>query len=186
MAATFSVREVAKRIQRGEPLESVISRLRNWSKTGLLRPTGEKNPGTGRQRRYTEGAVIDALVLSTLTETLNIPAVEVAKVRNEERKTVLQLARLAAERFDEVERTSGWSWLAVHRRWPYEILRPGASPFTAQLYETKNIYAPAEPGKTPRLERSFEAIDIPNWSTASIVINLTPLFRHLRKNPAEK
>jgi hypothetical protein len=168
MTATLSVREVARRIQRGEPLETVVSRLRNWSKTGLLRPTGEKNPGTGRQRHYTESAVIDALILSTLTETLSLPAVEVAKIRDAERKTVLQLARLAAERFDEVERAGGRSWLVIHHRWPFEPLRPGEPPFTVELHE----------------RRAREGIVIPDWSAASTVLNLTPLFRHLRS--AEK
>jgi DNA-binding transcriptional MerR regulator len=184
---TLTVGEVARRIQGpDEDFAVVVDRLRNWTKEGLLKPIGDKNPGTGRARRYSEGSVIDALVLSTLTEALNIPAVEVAKMRDAEKKTVLQLARMAAERFDEIERAGGWCWLAVHRRWPHERLRPGVSPFTVILYETKNIYAPAEPGKAARLERSFEAIDIPNWSTASVVLNLTPLFRHLRGNPTEK
>jgi hypothetical protein len=53
----------------------VIDRVRNWTKEGLLRPIGAKNPGTGRHRRYSESTLIDALVLHVLADVIGMPAV---------------------------------------------------------------------------------------------------------------
>jgi hypothetical protein len=71
----LTVRDIAKRIRRDdEDLEVVVSRLRNWTKEGLLEFSGDKHPGSGKTRLYPEYVVIDALVLSALT-AIGIPAV---------------------------------------------------------------------------------------------------------------
>jgi hypothetical protein len=72
----FTVSQIAERIRAtGEALGTVTDRVRNWTKEGLLRPIGDKNPGTGRHRRYSEGALIDALVLHVLADVVGMPAV---------------------------------------------------------------------------------------------------------------
>jgi hypothetical protein len=76
-AVTLAVSEIAERIcQPGSKLTKakVIDRLRNWTKEGLLIPVGDKNPGTGRHRRYPESAVADALLLSVLTDAVGMQA----------------------------------------------------------------------------------------------------------------
>lgn len=179
--ATITVSDIARRIQRpGEDQASVVDRLRNWTKEGLLRPVGDKNPGTGRPRRYPEEAVIDALVLSTLTE-LGIPAVKVGQMRGAE-KTLLQFARMAASEFEKRELAGEYIYLGIHRTYDrtYDASSAGAHA-TVILHITKNIPASHDSAKPARLERSFEDITIPHWTEASIVLNLTTLFRHLRK-----
>jgi hypothetical protein len=75
---TLTVSEIAKRIQEpGEALAVVVERLRNWTKEGLIRPTGKRNPGTGRRRRYPQRAVIDAAILSKLSLFFGIAAPKV-------------------------------------------------------------------------------------------------------------
>jgi hypothetical protein len=74
---TFTVTEIAERIARkGEKLELVADRIRNWTKDGLLEPVGEKNPGTGRSRTYPEKALIEAMVLLELMDSLGIQPIK--------------------------------------------------------------------------------------------------------------
>jgi len=74
---TFTVTEIAERIARkGEKLELVADRIRNWTKDGLLEPTGDKNPGTGRSRQYPEKALIEAMVLLELMDCLGIQPIK--------------------------------------------------------------------------------------------------------------
>jgi len=72
----ITVREIAERIRRpGEDLIKVVDRLRNWTDEDLLTPMGEKNPGTGKRRLYPKSAIVDALVLSVLTDAVGMHAV---------------------------------------------------------------------------------------------------------------
>lgn len=74
---TFTVPELARLIGRkGENLDLVGDRIRNWTKDGLLEPHGEKHPGTGRSRRYPERALIEALVLLELMDCLGIQPIK--------------------------------------------------------------------------------------------------------------
>lgn len=87
--ATFTVKEIAEKIQR--PMESpqaAIDRLRNWTKEGLIKPAGERHPGTGRARRYSEKAFFDAVLLQILTDCLGIPAVSAAPILKTAKKHV--------------------------------------------------------------------------------------------------
>jgi hypothetical protein len=112
--ASFSVREVAERIQhRGEDTTAVVDRLRNWTKEGLLKAIGEKNPGTGRKRRYSEAAVIDALILNTIAG-MGIPAIKVGQLRGAHH-TALQLARIAAKEVTDRDRVGQTIYLVVAR-----------------------------------------------------------------------
>ncbi len=49
-------------------VQPLFERIRHWTGEGLLSPTGEKNPGTGRARLYDEAAFRKAKVLNSLTE----------------------------------------------------------------------------------------------------------------------
>ena len=43
-------------------------RLKHWARVGLLEPSGEQFPGTGRHRRYDRDAVTTAAVLTALAD----------------------------------------------------------------------------------------------------------------------
>lgn len=73
----ITVREIAERIKRpNEDLTNVVDRLRNWTDENLITPLGELNPGTGKKRLYSESALIEALVLSVLTDAVGMRAVK--------------------------------------------------------------------------------------------------------------
>ncbi|MGF6309956.1 hypothetical protein ABIB82_007308 [Bradyrhizobium sp. i1.8.4] len=75
---TYSVSEIAEKIRRpGEDMRVVGDRIRNWTREGLLKPVGAKNPGTGRSRQYPETAMFEAMVLSAITESVGVQAVKV-------------------------------------------------------------------------------------------------------------
>lgn len=94
---TFTVGEIAERIREpDEALVTVVDRLRNFTKEGLLKPIGSRNPGTGRKRRYPETALIDAAILSKLSVFFDVPAARVLHLDN-----ALKLAGDAASEFEE-------------------------------------------------------------------------------------
>jgi DNA-binding transcriptional MerR regulator len=67
MAMTVS--QMAHRAaKRGVKRAAFIERVRYWTREGLLEPVGERNPGTGRHRRYDESALEDALILNALAD----------------------------------------------------------------------------------------------------------------------
>jgi hypothetical protein len=83
----FTARDVAQRIQRpGETLTTAVDRLRDWVREGLLRPVGERHPGTGRKRQYSRAEMIDAILLETLVEAGGLKAVAAAPLLKEFRK----------------------------------------------------------------------------------------------------
>jgi hypothetical protein len=67
-----------------------------WTKEGLLRPRGERNPGTGRKRSYSEAAIIDALILTALSDW-GIPAVKAAQYGSVEQKMLTSGREAVAE-----------------------------------------------------------------------------------------
>jgi len=60
--------DIARRVRRGkhEDLVRVLNRIRNWTKFGLLKPVGEIHPGGGRACQYSEGALLDAMIIQEL------------------------------------------------------------------------------------------------------------------------
>lgn len=69
---------LASRIQRpGEQLQTAIDRVRNWTKESLLTLEGEKNPGTGRSRKYAEEALLEASLLDVMSD-FGMPASRLA------------------------------------------------------------------------------------------------------------
>ena len=46
----------------------MVERLRTWTDAGLLKPAGERNPGTGKPRQYDAAVVFDAAILNSLAD----------------------------------------------------------------------------------------------------------------------
>jgi DNA-binding transcriptional MerR regulator len=66
---SLTVRDIAKRIaRRPADVEVIVGRLRHWTAEGLLSPSGDKNPGTGRSREYGEDVLEDAVILNALAD----------------------------------------------------------------------------------------------------------------------
>jgi DNA-binding transcriptional MerR regulator len=53
---------------RAEKGALLLERIRYWTREGLIFPKDEKNPGTGRHRRYDESALLHAAVLNGLAD----------------------------------------------------------------------------------------------------------------------
>jgi hypothetical protein len=97
---TFTISEIAERIRKpDEDLGVVIDRLKNWVKEGLLQPVGEKNPGTGRHRRFPKSTLIDALVLHVLADQIGMQAVKARKFKTVFTQTRGWFEKPSAERF---------------------------------------------------------------------------------------
>jgi DNA-binding transcriptional MerR regulator len=62
----FTAKEIAERIVGNGELQPAIERVHHWTREGLLEPIGDRNPGTGRRRLYSEDAVVAAKVLNLL------------------------------------------------------------------------------------------------------------------------
>jgi hypothetical protein len=92
----LTVRQIAELIQRPrEQLITVIDRIRAWSDLGLLKVVGSKTPGTGNKRLYEPPAIIDAAVMTALTDA-GLAAVRVGKIAAADGRTVLGFGRLGA------------------------------------------------------------------------------------------
>src|SRR6478672_6445981 len=48
--------------------QRAIERVHHWTREGLLEPIGEKNPGRGRIRLYSDDAIFTARVLNELAD----------------------------------------------------------------------------------------------------------------------
>ena len=73
---TLTAGEIAQYIQRpDEPLGAAIARFRNWEKMGIIKATGERNPGTGRKKQYSPSALLEAVLLQRISDELGAPAV---------------------------------------------------------------------------------------------------------------
>jgi hypothetical protein len=164
----ITVRDIAKRIRRDdEDLDAVINRLRNWTKEGLLQFLGDKHPGTGKSRLYPEYAVIDALVLSALT-AIGIPAVRAGNATPY--TTVFGFGRQAYQEFPKREAARETIFLIV---------------FGAE----GSVYDSANPGRAaltyaPDGQMHFRIHDA--QGDATILLNLTNLFRRLQKRMGEE
>jgi DNA-binding transcriptional MerR regulator len=66
MAMTVS--EMADRAaKRGADRTTFIERVRHWTRERLLKPLGQRHPGRGRHRAYSDSALEDALLLNAMT-----------------------------------------------------------------------------------------------------------------------
>jgi hypothetical protein len=106
MVANLTAQDIARRIQRpDEPLSVAVDRFRNWTKMGIIKPVGEKHPGSGRKKRYTNDALLRAVILETLTSATGSPATAVGK----------SLGRLAEEFRKLAEHGSTKNLIVINR-----------------------------------------------------------------------
>lgn len=163
----ITVKELAQRICRpNEEMSAVVERLRNWTKEGLLETVGDKNPGTGRPRRYDNDALTDALILTTLAD-IGIPSVRASQLRHD-RKGLLSHARLA---FDMAKAKPDLPAYLVIRR-NYEA-SGRSSRYTTEIYvhqlEPKNAIG----------IRAVDGVFIPDNAETVVVINITALVKRI-------
>lgn len=79
--ATLTARDIAKHIQRpGESLTAAVDRLRNWTKMGIIEPSGEQNPGTGHKKQYSIDALPRAVILQALIDAMGSPALTLSPI----------------------------------------------------------------------------------------------------------
>jgi hypothetical protein len=91
---TLTVSEIAERVRRPhEDVRIAGDRIRNWTREGLLEPVGEKNPGTGKVRRYPESALIDAALLQVITDCTGVAAVAAGGLLNDARAFFARMKR---------------------------------------------------------------------------------------------
>jgi hypothetical protein len=84
---TLTVREIAERIRRPhEDMRVAGDRIRNWTREGLLNPVGEKHPGTGKVRKYPQGALIEAAFLQVITDCTGVAAVAAGELLGEAKR----------------------------------------------------------------------------------------------------
>lgn len=76
---TVTAKDIAERIKRpDEDLQAAVDRLKNWTREGLLKTVGEKNPGRGRARQFSERTMVDAVLLQILTDAIGMAAAAAA------------------------------------------------------------------------------------------------------------
>lgn len=80
---------IAKRIaKQPADVEMIVGRLRHWTAEGLIAPSGDKNPGTGRSRVYDETVLEDAVLLNAMAEMgLQIAVMHIALAVAQQRRT---------------------------------------------------------------------------------------------------
>jgi hypothetical protein len=151
----FSVREIADRVRRPhEEIGTVVDRIRGWSDVGLIKVLGSKFPGTGSRRRYLAEAIIDAVILTALTD-MGLAAVRVGYFVTDKGETVLSFGRQGA----------------------CEVLDPGKKGRPTFLV----ICGPAPSPSTVFISYGETRLNqLPPGAPWSIVLNLTEYFRPLR------
>lgn len=135
---------------------TVVDRIRGWADDGLLQVSGDKHPGTGRKRLYAPGAIIDASVLTALTD-----------------------AGLAAVRAGYFQDAKGKGLLGFGRMGASDVLDPNQTeqktPFLVIYGQTPgDIHIALAHADTPLLARSAQHA---RWL---IILNLADIFRPLR------
>jgi hypothetical protein len=116
----YSVRQIADCVRRPhEDMGTVVDRIRGWSDVGLIEVLGSKFPGTGSRRRYGAGAIIDAVILTALTDA-GLAAVRVgspsALVARPWHPPSLKRVKARQQRPDRDPARAGKRLLIIHRR----------------------------------------------------------------------
>jgi hypothetical protein len=152
---TLSVRDIANRVRRPhEEMMTVVDRIRGWSDVGLIEVWGSKFPGTGSRRSYGPEAIIDAVILTALTD-MGLAAVRVASFVTDSGATVLSFGRLGACEVLDPKKKGRQTFLV--------LCGPAPSPFTVFLSYGETKLSQLSPGAP--------------WT---IILNLTEYFRPLR------
>lgn len=162
----FNVREIADRVRRDhETTKTVIDRIRSWADYGILRPVGEKHPGTGKKRRYGADTIVDATLLTAITD-LGLAAVRVGHFEGED-KTIIDLCRTAAATVlgDGEQRDANWMLIIIPPA-------PEAGRPSARFAYEVGIRAESRAG--------WIGVPMPSALGGAIVLNLTRIFAPLR------
>jgi hypothetical protein len=162
----MNVREIADRVRREhETTKTVIDRIRSWADYGLLQPAGEKHPGTGKKRRYGPEIIVDATLLTAITD-LGLAAVRVGHFSGDD-ESIIDLCRTAAltvlgntEQRDE-------DWMLIISPPSPEAGRPSAR----FGYEV---------GRPSEERDHWLDVPMPSILAGAIVLNLTQIFKPLR------
>src|SRR5258705_8737879 len=92
----LTVRKIAELIRRPhEDVGTVVDRIRGWADVGLLKVEGDQFPGTGKKRLYSPAAIVDALVMTALTDA-GLAAIRVGHFAAADGMTVLGFGRQGA------------------------------------------------------------------------------------------
>jgi DNA-binding transcriptional MerR regulator len=158
----LTVAAIAELIRRPDvDKAAVIERLRHWSTEGLLKPLGDRNPGTGRPRFYDESAVFDAAILNVLAD-LGFP---IGKQRYY--LVVLDLAQRAKELWEK--KSFATLYLEVA-----DFVDPGIEGGTHAVF--------LHEGK----KRAHIGSVIHPRAEASLIVNVTRLFARIEKRMSEQ
>lgn len=170
----FSVREIANYVRRPhEEIGTVVDRIRGWSDVGLIKVLGSKFPGTGSKRRYAAQAIIDAIVLTALTDA-GLAAVRVGYFQGVDGQTVLGFGRMGAAAVFDPQNANKKIYLVI-----------AGSP-TASIHTTYLSYAFPEPVEielnkpVPFPARTTQHVNVPPDATWSVILHLNEIFRRLK------
>jgi hypothetical protein len=171
--------DIASRIRRPwEDMTTITDRIRNWTKDGALAFRGKKHPGTGSKRRYGPEAILDAVILTALTDA-GLAAVRVGQFQGVDGQTVLGFGRMGAAAVFDPARANEKVYLVIAGS-------PKASAHTTYL-----AYAAPEklpeidlskptPLQSPASTRTTEHVLVPPDATWSVVLHLNKIFEGLR------
>jgi len=164
----FNVRKIADSIRRPhETTKTVIDRVRSWADYGILRPVGEKHPGTGKKRRYGPETIVDATFLTAITD-LGLAAVRVGHFGGDD-KSIIDLCRTAALTVLGGNEQRDMDWMLIISPPSPETGRPSA----------RFDYKVGRPSTTERDDHWLD-VPIPSILEGAIVLNLTKIFKPLR------
>jgi hypothetical protein len=105
---TLTAGDIALYIMRaGEPHDAAIARFRNWEKTGIIKATGDPNPGTGHPKQYSPDTVLRAVLLQTLIDTFGSSAISLSELTNEVGTLIGKSSRLLESELLVLTRPSG-------------------------------------------------------------------------------
>jgi hypothetical protein len=151
--------EIAERIRESddEDLRVIGERLRHWTRSGLLKPIGEQNPGTGHHLRYPERALVDAAILSRLTRRYGLWA----------KKMPLFTAALLDKAVEQIPKMRGH---AEHKRIAYLLFGTINGKFVGNVQVVNQ----------PNTKTGSSELVVPPTMDDAILINLTRLFAQLR------
>jgi DNA-binding transcriptional MerR regulator len=147
----FTVSQIARQVaSTPERRVAVMERIRHWTREGLIAPVGEKNPGTGRHRRYDENAVAAIAVLNAVASL----GIQVAVLRQ-----VLSVAMQSINK-----------WRGKYREEKGDVY--------LEIYDLHGTAYVSE-RKTEHLEGRY-VISAQSVSGASLIINISKILRRIR------
>ena len=108
------LRDIAPYIQRpGKSSTAALDRLRNWTKMGIIKPSGVPHPGRGRKKSFSSAALMKAVLLQTLIDTFGAPAVNLSGLADELAQMVRRGSVLSGQRLIVFGRRQGSSRTSI-------------------------------------------------------------------------